>query len=52
MMKVYPLYKKYFSENKLAPYQYRETGHENDYGVEIYGPGKIFYYMTFNKGDL
>lgn len=50
--KVYPLYKKYFSENKLAPYKYREAGFENDYGIEIYGPEKILYYMTFQKGDL
>ena len=52
MMKVYPLYKKYFSENKLASYKERETSYENDYGLEIYGQGKIFYYMTFQKGDL
>jgi hypothetical protein len=43
---------KYFSENKLAPYKYRETGYQNDYGIEIYGPEKILYYMTFKKGDL
>lgn len=52
MLKVYPLYKKYFSENKLAAYQYREAGYENDYGIEIYGPDRILYYMTFKKGDL
>lgn len=50
--KVYPLYKRYFSENKLAAYKYRESGYENEYGIEIYGPEKILYYMTFNKGDL
>lgn len=50
--KVYPLYKKYFLDNRLAPYKYRETDYQNDYGIEIYGPEKILYYMTFNKGDL
>lgn len=52
VMKVYPLYKKYSSENKLASYKYRETDYQNDYGIEIYGPEKILYYMTFEKGDL
>lgn len=52
VFKVYPLYKKYFSENKLAPYKYRESDYQNDYGIEIYGPEKILYYMTFKKGDL
>lgn len=51
VMKVYPLYKKYFTDNKLKPYVYREKGYEGDYGIEIYGPDKIFYYMTFTQGD-
>jgi|GEM_PF-3466848 len=52
MMKVYPLYKKYFSENRLEAYRYRETDYLNDFGLEIYGPEKIFYYTTFKRGDL
>ncbi len=44
--KVYPEYQKYWQENKLPPYRYREIGYENDYAIEIYGPKRIFYYMT------
>ncbi|MBN8220303.1 MAG: GyrI-like domain-containing protein [Spirochaetes bacterium] len=49
LMKVYPMFDKYFKENQLAPYVYREKDFEDEYGIEIYGPEKIFYYMTFKK---
>jgi effector-binding domain-containing protein len=51
LTKVYPAYDKFFRENKLAPYVYREQGFEDEYGIEIYGPEKISYYMTFKKED-
>jgi effector-binding domain-containing protein len=51
LMKVYPMYDKYFKENKLLPYVYQEKDFEDEYGMEIYGPEKIFYYMTFKKGS-
>lgn len=47
--KVYPQFSDYWKTNKLPEYVYRETDFENDYGIEIYGPQKIFYYMTIPK---
>lgn len=47
--KVYPQFSAYWKANKLPEYSYRETGFENDFGIEIYGPQKIFYYMTVPK---
>lgn len=51
LMKVYPMYDSYFKNNRLAPYVYREKDFEDEYGIEIYGPEKIFYYMTYKKAD-
>lgn len=50
VMKVYPLYADFSRANNIAPYVYREKNFENDYGIEIYGPEKILYYMTYKKG--
>jgi len=49
--KVYPEYQKYWQANKLPPYTYRETGFENDYAIELYGPKRIFYYMTIPQKE-
>ncbi|MFZ5630372.1 MAG: GyrI-like domain-containing protein [Spirochaetota bacterium] len=49
--KVYPAYQKYWQANKLPPYTYRETGYENDYAIELYGPKRIFYYMTIPEQE-
>ncbi len=51
VMKVYPMFTKYSLENKLPAYVYREKDFEDEYGIEIYGPEKIFYYMTYKKED-
>jgi GyrI-like small molecule binding domain len=51
LMKVYPMYEKFAKENKLAPYVYREKDFEDEYDIEIYGPEKIFYYMTYKKEE-
>lgn len=49
--KVYPLYREYWQAHHLPEYQYKVAGFENDYAIELYGPKKIFYYMTLNSGD-
>lgn len=49
--KVYPEFQKYWQTNKLPPYTYRESGYENDYAIELYGPKRIFYYMTIPEQE-
>jgi hypothetical protein len=51
VIKVYPEFQKYWQANKLPPYTYRESGFENDYAIELYGPKRIFYYMTIPEQE-
>jgi hypothetical protein len=51
IVKVYPEFQKYWQANKLPPYTYRESGFENDYAIELYGPKRIFYYMTIPEQE-
>lgn len=48
IIKCYPAMEAYAKENNYSPYEYRETGYENSFTMEIYRAGSIEYLMTIN----